>query len=124
MSKKVLIVDDDPKNLKLARDILQFKGYETFEAVDGKQALETALTVKPDLILMDVELPEMDGLSVTRILKSNEATKGIPVVALTSRAMEYDREEALEAGCDDYMAKPINTREFARKVVEWIDGAV
>lgn len=120
MAKMVLIVEDDPKNLKLVRDVLQASGYATIEAPDGKQGVELAKARKPDLILMDIQLPIMDGLQATKILKSDASTRKIPIIALTAYTMSGDKEKALQAGCDGYMPKPINVRDFLKKVAEYL----
>ena len=116
--KVVLVVEDDPKNLKLVRDLLRVSGYETLEATDGKQAVELAIGKKPNLILMDIQMPVMDGLEATGILKNDDKTKNIPVVALTAFAMNGDEEKILEAGCDGYISKPIDIELFLKKVSE------
>jgi two-component system cell cycle response regulator DivK len=112
MAKTVLIVEDEPKNLKLVRDLLQRFGYETIEAADGEQGITLARTRQPDLILMDVMMPKMDGLEATRILKADAVTKDISIIALTSYAMKGDKEKALEAGCNGYIAKPVDIKEL------------
>ena len=116
MAKKILIVEDDPRNLKLFRDLLQRIGYETIEATDGEQGVELARARNPDLILMDIMMPKMDGIEATRILKADTATKNIPIIALTSYAMKGDRERTLEAGCDGYIAKPVDIQELLKAV--------
>jgi len=116
MAKKILIVEDDPRNLKLFRDLLQRIGYETFEATDGEQGVELARARNPDLILMDIMMPKMDGIEATRILKADTATKNIPIIALTSYAMKGDKERTLEAGCDGYIAKPVDIQELLKAV--------
>ncbi|MDP2646236.1 MAG: response regulator [Desulfobacterales bacterium] len=120
MGKVILIVEDDPRNLKLFQRILQVAGYTALEAVDGQQCLEAVRRQRPDLILMDIQMPVMDGLEATRILKSDPATQGIPVIALTAFAMAGDRENFIQAGCDDYMAKPIDIKSFLAKVAEYV----
>ena len=112
MENTVLVVEDDHLNMKLMRSLLGLGGYRIYEATEAETALRMAAEHRPDLILMDIQLPGLDGLSATRMIKSNPALKDIPVVALTGYAMEGDREKALEAGCDDYITKPINTRNF------------
>ena len=119
MGKIILIVEDEPKNLKLIQDLLQASGYRTVEATDGRQGVELARDRKPDLILMDIQLPVMDGLEATRILKANITTRDIPIIALTSYAMPGDEERAREAGCDGYITKPIDTKAFLKKVAEY-----
>jgi len=116
MAKKILIVDDEPKNLKLMHDLLQMNGYDTIEAVDGEQGVTLATITKPDLILMDIMMPKMDGLEATRIIKAGETTKNVPIIALTSFAMDGDRERILSAGCDGYITKPVNIHELLKTV--------
>ena len=112
MAKKVLIVEDEPKNMKLVMMVLKSSGYELVSAEDGEQAVETALEQRPDLILMDIQLPKMSGLDATKILRENPDFPDIPIVALTAFAMKGDEEKYLDAGCTAYMSKPINTREL------------
>jgi two-component system cell cycle response regulator DivK len=120
MTKMILIVEDEPKNLKLFRDLLNASGYKTIEATDGKQGVELAKAKKPDLILMDVMMPKMDGLEATRILKADATTSNIPILALTSYAMKGDKERILQAGCNGYLAKPINIKEFLQEVTKYL----
>ena len=122
MTKLILIVEDEPKNLTLLRDLLQVSGYKTIEATDGEQGVELAKSKKPDLILMDVQMPKMDGLEATRILKADATTSNIPVLALTSYAMKGDKERILEAGCDGYLAKPLDIKELLKIVAEYLSG--
>ncbi|OAT85179.1 response regulator [Desulfotomaculum copahuensis] len=112
----ILIIEDNPINTKLVRDLLQAGGYTTLEAQDASTGLEIARREKPDLILMDIQLPGMDGLEATRILKADPATAGIPVLAVTAYAMKGDAEKALDAGCDGYVTKPIEIHHFIKKV--------
>jgi two-component system cell cycle response regulator DivK len=119
LAKVVLIVDDEPNNLKLFRDLLGVAGYTVIEATDGKQAVELARARKPDLILMDIQMPVMDGLEATRILKADATTRDIPIVAVTAYAMPSDEQRMLQAGCDGYVAKPIDVRSFLNKVGEY-----
>ncbi len=123
MAKVILIVEDVPINLKLVGDLLKRIGYITIEATDGKQGVELARAKKPDLILMDIQMPVMDGLEATRILKADATTKNIPVLALTSYAMEGDKERILKAGCDGYLTKPIDIQEFVKEVTNLIGRA-
>ena len=120
MSKEILIVDDEPKNLKLFGDLLQKFGYTTIEATDGRQGVELAKARKPDLILMDIMMPNMDGLEATRILKADASTSSIPIIALTSYAMAGDKERILQAGCDHYITKPIDIKEFLKNVADYL----
>jgi len=110
--ESILIVDDNPTNLKLTSYLLKSEGYVIDTAVDGHETLKLMETLRPDLILMDVQLPGIDGLEVNRRLKNNATTKSIPIIALTAHAMKGDEEKALDAGCDGYIAKPIDTRTF------------
>lgn len=112
MSQRILIVDDNPVNLKLARSVLEIEGYEVDAAVDAENALDYLATRSPDLILMDIALPGMDGLTLTRKLKADPRWRGIPVIALTAFAMLADERQALDAGCDGYVTKPIDTRQL------------
>jgi len=120
MGRVVLIVEDDPKNLKLIRDLLQIRGYTTLEATDGKQGVDMARAKMPDLILMDIQMPVMDGFEAISILKADPVTKSIPIIALTAFAMQGDREKCMEAGCNDYITKPLDTRAFVTKVKEYL----
>ena len=120
MEKVVLIVEDDANSRKLIRDLLQVSGHTTLEATDGKQGVALAKEKRPDLILMDIQLPVMDGLEATRILKADNETREIPIVALTAYAMEGDEERMLQAGCDGYLPKPIDVQEFLKKVSEYL----
>lgn len=112
----VLIVDDNVANLKLVRVLLQGEGYEVRTAADAEEALRLLSEFRPRVILMDIQLPGMDGLELTRRLKSDDATKGIIILALTAYAMKGDEEKALEAGCDGYIAKPINVDSLPRVI--------
>jgi two-component system cell cycle response regulator DivK len=112
----VLIVDDNEKNLRLARDVLRFAGLRTVEAATGGSGVAMAVEHRPDVILMDVRLPDMDGPTALMILRGDARTAGIPVVAVTSSAMMGDRERLLAAGFDGYLEKPISVKEFAEQV--------
>jgi two-component system cell cycle response regulator DivK len=112
----VLIVDDNEKNMKLARDVLRLAGFRTLEAATGGDGISVAREHLPDVILMDIRLPDMDGTEATRRLKEDPRTAQIPVVALTSLAMKGDRELLLAAGFDGYLEKPISVREFPEQV--------
>ena len=122
MAKIILIVEDEPKSLTLLRDLLQVSGYKTIEATNGKQAIELARSKKPALIRMDIMLPEMDGLEVTRILKAEATTRHIPILALTSYAMKGDEARFLQAGCDGYLAKPFDIKELLKQVAKYLSG--
>lgn len=109
----ILIVDDNPANLKLARVLLEGEGYEVRVAADAEEALSVLAGFRPRLILMDIQLPGLDGLALTRRLKADPAARGIVILALTAYAMKGDLEKTQEAGCDGYLAKPIDTRTLA-----------
>lgn len=118
----ILIVDDNPANLKLARVVLKRAGYEVRTAADAAEALTALDTFRPRLILMDLQMPGMDGLDLTRRLKADPSRADIIIVALTAYAMRGDEEKALAAGCDGYLAKPIDTRALASAVAGYIAG--
>jgi two-component system response regulator len=117
---RVLVVEDNEDNMTLMRDILDALGYTTLTAVNGVEGLEVAERELPDLILMDLSMPLMDGWTATRYLKGNPATAHIPVIALTAHAMLGDRDRALEAGANDYVTKPIVLRDFSAKLREYL----
>jgi two-component system cell cycle response regulator DivK len=116
MAARILYVEDNAQNMRLVRKILTATGYTVLEAIDGMTGLALATAEKPDLILMDVNLPDISGLEATGRLKADPATRHIPVVALTANAMHGDRENCLAAGCDDYLAKPVMKAELLSMV--------
>ncbi len=116
MGGHILIVDDNPIDLRLASELLEVNGYKADGAADAEQAQRMLLRMVPDLILMDIALPGMDGLTLTRIVKADARLKDVPVVALTAFAMRGDDQRAAAAGCDGYLTKPINTRKFAGQI--------
>ncbi len=118
MTARILIVDDNPVNLKLASDVLEAEGYAVVRAADAESAQELLEHTKPDLILMDIALPGMDGLTLTRKLKADTRLKHIPVIALTAFAMTGDEQKAYDAGCDGYITKPIDTRTLPHRVAQ------
>jgi two-component system cell cycle response regulator DivK len=118
LDERVLIVEDNGKNMKLVRDVLQATGYSTLEATTGEDAVELALSQAPALVLMDVQLPGIDGVEALERLRQDERTASIPVLALTAQAMSGDRERFLEAGFDGYLAKPVDVRELIEAVRE------
>lgn len=120
MPKKILIVEDDPKNMKLVMMALKPHGYTLVYATDGEEAFETALKEQPDLILMDMQLPKMSGMDVTRKLREIPAFSETPILAVTAYAMKGDEEKYIEAGCSGYISKPINTRELPVTIAEII----
>ena len=115
-TERILVVDDNPTNLKLVSDVLEFEGYEILKAGDAEEAQVILAGTLPELILMDIALPGMDGLTLTRQLKADERTRGIRIVALTAFAMKGDARKAFDAGCDGYITKPIDTRAFPGEV--------
>jgi two-component system cell cycle response regulator DivK len=112
----VLVIEDTAANMKLAEFLLQSAGHSVLTATDAEAGLALARSEKPDLILMDIQLPGMDGLEATALLKRDDATRSIPVIALTALAMKGDEERIRAAGCDDYIAKPIRYKEFLAAV--------
>ncbi len=118
MSARILVVDDNPTNLKLVSDVLEFEGYEILKAVDAEEAQVVLAGALPDLILMDIALPGMDGLTLTRMLKADVRTRHIRIAALTAFAMKGDDQKARDAGCDGYITKPIDTRKLPGQVAE------
>jgi CheY-like chemotaxis protein len=119
----ILIVDDNPTNLKLASHVLEAEGYKVDLATDAEQALELLQHMTPDLILMDIALPRMDGLTLTRKIKADEKLKHIPVVAVTAFAMKGDDQKALDAGCDGYITKPIDISIFPQQIAAFLKQA-
>lgn len=117
---RVLVIEDNRDNMTLIVDVLASLDYEVLQASDGETGVTLARQTKPDLILMDLSLPRMDGWTATRMLKAEAALRHIPIIALTAHAMVGDRERAIEAGCDDYITKPINLQVLAAKLGEYI----
>jgi CheY-like chemotaxis protein len=118
--KKILMIEDNPINAELVIDLLELEDHEVIHAENAEIGIELAPKENPDLILMDVGLPGIDGLEATRILKNDEKTKHITIVVLTSHAMKGDNERAKEAGSDGYITKPIDTREFPEQVAKFL----
>jgi two-component system cell cycle response regulator DivK len=121
-SAVVLIVDDNEKNVRLARDVLRFAGFRTLEAGTGAEGVAAAIEHRPDVVLMDIRLPDMEGTAAARSLKGDARTAAIPIVALTSFAMKGDRERFLAEGFDGYLEKPISVREFPEQVRAFCAG--
>ena len=119
----ILIVDDNPVNLKLVKVLLEGEGYDARTARDAEEALEILGYFRPKLILMDIQLPGMDGLELTRRLKADPSTRGIVILALTAYAMKGDDQKMLEAGCDGYISKPVDTRTLPEKIKEYLGNA-
>jgi two-component system cell cycle response regulator DivK len=118
MTKRILIVEDTEDNRQILRDLLAAAGYELLEAVDGEAGVAMAAQYKPDLVLMDIQLPVIDGYEATRRIKADPALSHIPIVAVTSYALSGDEEKARAAGCDGYIAKPFSPRQLLAKVRE------
>jgi two-component system, cell cycle response regulator DivK len=119
---QILVVEDNEKNMKLFRDVLQVTGYRTLEATTGKRAVELATEHRPDLVLMDIQLPDIDGVEALGRLRADERTASIPVLALTAQAMEGDRERFRAAGFDGYISKPVNIVNLIGTVNQHCDG--
>ncbi len=120
MTARILVVEDHEDNRRIMNDLLSGAGYDVIEAVTGEEALRVAEAEHPDLILMDIQLPGLDGLEATRRIKANPALRHIPVIAVTSYALSGDEAKALEAGCDAYFSKPVSPRALLAKVREFI----
>ena len=123
MSKKVLIVEDNELNMKLFHDLLEAHGIGTVQTKDGHNVLKIAREEKPDLILMDIQLPEISGLDVTRWLKDDEELRSIPVIAVTAFAMKGDEQKIREGGCEDYISKPISVTKFLETVQKYLTSS-
>jgi len=119
-SPKILVVEDNQDNREMVVKVLKFNGYQVVEAVDGEEAIEKARTEHPDLILLDIFLPKMDGYEATRRLKGDTSLRNIPIIALTAHAMKGSMEEALAAGCDGYIPKPIDVRELPKQIQHFL----
>ena len=120
MKEKILIVEDNPLNMKLLEMTLRTKNYTLLKATDGEEALDMAMSERPDLIIMDIQLPKMSGLEVTRKLRETPAFSHTPIIAITAYAMKGDKERVIESGCDAYLSKPINTRELPEMIAEML----
>jgi two-component system cell cycle response regulator DivK len=117
----ILIVEDNEKNLKLVRDVLQYRGYQTIEAGTGEEGVRLAKERHPDLVLMDIQLPGIDGITALGQLRADVSTRPIPVIAVTASAMTHDRKKIMAAGFDGYQSKPIRVKEFMDAVRETLD---
>src|SRR4051794_32256021 len=117
----ILIVEDNEKNLKLVRDVLQVKGYATIDAGTGEDGIRLAQEHKPDLILMDIQLPGINGIEALKVLRANPATASIPAIAVTASVMQQDRNQITEAGFDGYIGKPLNLKEFLSAVAATLE---
>ncbi|MGW6280147.1 response regulator [Kribbella sp. NPDC055071] len=119
-SGRILVVEDNPKNLKLVRDVLQFSGYEVIEATSGEDGVRLAALEEPDLILMDLQLPGIDGAEALRRIRAGERTHAVPVVAVTAFAMNDDRQNAFDSGFTGYVEKPISVRRLPQQVRDFL----
>ncbi|MDO8721351.1 MAG: response regulator [Syntrophales bacterium] len=119
---KILVVEDSPLNMELVTDLLEVNGYEVLQANEARTGIDLAVRFHPDLILMDIQLPGMDGLTAIKFLKGDSRTSAIPVVALTAHAMVGDQEKAESAGCNGYVVKPIDTRQFPKLVASFLNS--
>jgi two-component system cell cycle response regulator DivK len=118
----ILVIEDNEKNMRLVRDVLRASGYRTLEAATGRQGVKLAVEHRPDLVLMDIQLPDIDGVEALRRLRADERTAPVPVLALTAQAMEGDRERFLAAGFDGYLSKPVNIADLMATVKRHCDG--
>ncbi|MCH7915093.1 MAG: response regulator [Deltaproteobacteria bacterium] len=116
MKRKILLVEDNPATVDIIQTELEFLGYDSTVADNGQKAVDMSSTYLPDLILMDISLPKMDGLEATALIRNNPKTKNIPILAATARALPGDREKCIQAGCDDYIAKPFTHRELGAAI--------
>jgi len=119
--KKVLVIDDTEANIQLCSFILKKKGHEPIEARNGLEGVDSAINKKPDLILLDIQLPDIDGLEVAKRIRSSEREAKTPIIAVTSYAMPGDREKIMKAGCNGYLAKPINVDEFMKEIDRYLE---
>ena len=118
---QVLVVEDNPRNMKLFRDVLHASGYRTLEAATGERAVELVFEHRPDLVLMDIQLPDIDGIEALSRLRADDRTASVPVLALTAQAMEGDRERFLAAGFDGYLSKPVDIAEFVATIKRYCE---
>jgi CheY-like chemotaxis protein len=118
--ERILIVEDNPQNMRLIKMTLRAKDYTLLEATDGAQALDVAVREQPDLIIMDIQLPKVSGLEVARRLRGIPSFSRVPIIAITAYAMKGDKEKAIDAGCDAYLSKPINTRELPQVIAQML----
>lgn len=123
MLHKILVVEDNDRNRRLLKILLKARGYEVVEASTGKEAMDYLDSQHPDLILMDIQLPNVDGLALTKQIKGNDKTKDIPIIAVTAYAMKGDKERILDSGCDAYVSKPIDTQELPKIIEDVLKNA-
>ena len=124
MSKRILVIEDQADNRRIVRDLLSSVGYEILEAVTGEEGVSAAAAHVPDLILMDIQLPGLDGYDATRRIKADAALRHIPIIAVTSYALSGDDVKAFEAGCDDYVSKPFSPRALLAKIRQFLQDSV
>jgi two-component system, cell cycle response regulator DivK len=120
MSKRILAVEDQEDNMQILRDLLTSSGYEMVEAENGEEALAAVAKHRPDLILMDIQIPIIDGYEVTRRIKADPALQSIPIIAVTSHAMDFGEKKARAAGCDNFVAKPYSPRQLLAKIRQYL----
>lgn len=120
MKEKILIVEDNPQSMRLLEMVLKAKNYTLLKATDGEEALDMVMSERPDLIIMDIQLPKVNGLEVTKKLRETPAFSHTPIIAITAYAMKGDKERVIESGCDAYLSKPINTRELPEMIAEML----
>ena len=120
MKEKILIVEDSPQSMRLLEMVLGAKGYTLLKATDGEEALDMAMREQPDLVIMDVQIPKLSGLEVTRKLRETPAFSHTPIIGITAYAMKGDRERVIESGCDAYLSKPISTRELPEVIAQML----
>jgi len=119
--KKILIVEDGENSRRILKDFLEGKGFQIILAQNGQECMRKAIGEKPDIILLDLSIPVIDGWEAARLMKRNKATKSIPIIATTAHTLIGDREKALEAGCDDYVSKPINHEDLLLKIQDFLN---
>lgn len=122
MAKSILVVEDQEDNRRILRDLLTSRGYDLIEVTDGLAGVEAARREKPDLILMDIQLPGIDGYEATKRIKAEPDLAGVTIIAVTSYALSGDEQKALEAGCDDYVAKPFSPRKLLAKIEQYLNN--
>ena len=123
MTKRILVVEDQEDNLQILRDLLTSAGFEIIEAKDGEEGVRVAVAERPDLILMDIQLPLLDGYEATRRIKADPALRAIPIIVVTSYALSGDEVKAREAGCDAYVPKPFSPRQLLAKIREYLPSS-
>jgi CheY-like chemotaxis protein len=121
-ARRILVVEDNAMNMKLLRDVLKVRGYQVMEAITAEEGLQIAHAQRPDLVLMDIQLPGMDGITALRELRGDPATRDIPVIAVTASAMPMDRKQIMNAGFDGYQTKPLSVKEFLGEVERILVG--